>query len=261
MSEAVDRLVEIMARLRGPGGCPWDREQTFRSLRPYVLEEAFEVAEAIDRESPAALREELGDLLLQVVFLSRLAEEEGLFTLDDVAEEISAKLVRRHPHVFGDRPADSVGEVWKRWEEIKREEREGKREGSASRLDGIPRALPALVRARLLADKAARAGYDWPDAPAIVDKVREETEELAAVLAGGGGPGAAEEELGDLLFAAASLARRLGLDPEGALARANAKFEERFREAERLAREAGRELEEMDPDELDALWRRVKERR
>ncbi len=260
MSHAVDRLVEIMARLRGPGGCPWDREQTFRSLRPYVLEEAFEVAEAIDRESPAALREELGDLLLQVVFLARLAEEAGLFDLEDVAEGISAKLVRRHPHVFGDRPVGSVGEVWKRWEEIKREEREERRQGDASRLDGIPRALPALVRARLLADKAARAGYDWPDAAAIVDKVREETDELAAALGREGKGGPVEEELGDLLFAVASLARRLGIDPEGALARANAKFEERFRAAERLAREAGKELEQMGTEELDALWRRVKER-
>jgi len=260
MSHAVDRLVEIMARLRGPGGCPWDREQTFRSLRPYVLEEAFEVAEAIDREAPAALREELGDLLLQVVFLARLAEEEGLFDLEDVAEGISAKLVRRHPHVFGDRSAGSVGEVWKRWEEIKREERERKHQVDASRLDGIPRALPALVRARLLADKAARAGYDWPGPAAIVDKIREETDELAAALGDGGEPAAVEEELGDLLFAVASLARRLGIDPEGALARANAKFEDRFREAERLARRAGKELEDMGPEELDTLWRRVKGR-
>ncbi len=257
MSRAVDRLVGIMARLRGPGGCPWDREQTFRSLRPYVLEEAFEVAEAIDRGEPAALREELGDLLLQVVFLARLAEEEGLFDLDGVAESISAKLVRRHPHVFGDRPASSVGEVWKRWEEIKREEREERETGPGSRLDGIPRALPSLLRARLLADKAARAGYDWPDPAAILDKVREETGELAAALAGEGRE-RVEEELGDLLFAAASLGRRLGIDPEGALARANARFEKRFREAERLAREAGTELEDLDADALDALWKRVK---
>ncbi len=256
MSRAVDRLVEIMARLREPGGCPWDREQTFRSLRPYVLEEAFEVAEALDRGEPDALREELGDLLLQVVFLARLAEEEGLFDLEDVATGIADKLVRRHPHVFGNRAAGSVGEVWKRWEEVKREEREERDQGSASRLDGIPRALPALVRARLLADKAARAGYDWPGPREILAKVREEAAELEGVLEAGSER--VEEELGDLLFAVASLARRLGVDPEGALARAGAKFEDRFRAAERLAREEGRELEEMEDEELDRLWRRVK---
>lgn len=258
---ATDRLVEIMARLRGAGGCPWDREQTPRSLRPYVLEEAQEVAEAIDGGDWDDLREELGDLLLQVVFLARIAEEEGRFGFEDVARTIGEKLERRHPHVFGQATANGVEEVWRRWDEIKRAEKEQRgRAPHPSRLDGIPRGLPALARAALTADKAARAGFDWAHAEGIFEKLQEEIGELRSALQGGDLDDA-ETELGDLLFAAASLARRLKLDPEGALARATGKFTERFREVERRAEEDGRRLEELDPAVLDRLWEEVKRRR
>ncbi len=256
--ESMRRLLSIMERLRGPEGCPWDREQTMRSLRPYVLEEAHEVAAAIDEGDPVQLRSELGDLLLQVVFLAQLAREQGLFGFEDVARAISDKLVRRHPHVFGDARADSVGEVWQRWESIKQAEREA--DGAdTSRLDGVPRALPALVRARLLSDKAARAGFDWPGPREALEKMREEAAELETEL-GSGDAARLDEEFGDLLFALVSVGRHLGLDPEGALARACDKFDARFRDAERKARANGTPLEELGPDDLDALWRQAKER-
>ncbi|MBP7147993.1 MAG: nucleoside triphosphate pyrophosphohydrolase [Acidobacteria bacterium] len=244
-----------MARLRAPDGCPWDREQTPASLRPYVLEEAYEVAEAIDSADWDELRQELGDLLLQIVFLSRIAEENGRFRFEDVAEAIAAKLLRRHPHVFGDAEARSVPDVWRRWESIKQEERAG--DEPRSRLEGIPRALPALVKSRLLADKAARAGFDWPDAASITDKIAEELAEVRAALRAED-PAAAGDEIGDLLFAAASLARRLGLDPEGCLARTNERFARRFRFVEDAAAARGRVLEEMSAAELDALWEEAK---
>ncbi|RMF75797.1 MAG: nucleoside triphosphate pyrophosphohydrolase, partial [Acidobacteria bacterium] len=231
---------------------PWDREQTVRSLRPFVLEEAHEVAAAIDTGDPEQLRGELGDLLLQVVFLAQLAREQGLFTFEDVARGIADKLVRRHPHVFGDATAGSVDEVWQRWDAIKRRERsEAGDEGS--RLDGVPRALPALVRARLLGDKAARAGFDWRSPEDVLVKVREELAELEQTI-GRDAPDRVDEEFGDLLFALASLGRHLGLDPEGSLARACDKFSARFRDVERRARERGQALEELDDETLDALW-------
>ena len=255
--DATDRLIAIMARLRGENGCPWDREQSPRTLRPYVLEEAHEVAEAIDSGNWDDLRDELGDLLLQVAFLARIAEEEGRFRFEDVANAISAKLERRHPHVFGDVEAHRVEDVWRRWDEIKRAEKAGPDATgggpSASRLDGIPRGLPALGRAALVADKASRAGFDWPEPAGIVDKLGEEAEELRAALAAGDRD-QVEEELGDLLFAAASLARRLKIDPEGALARATAKFAERFRRVEDGAAADGVRLEELDAAELDRRW-------
>lgn len=258
---ATDRLIAIMARLRGENGCPWDREQTPRSLRPYVLEEAHEVAEAIDGGCWDDLREELGDLLLQVAFLARIAEEEGRFRFEDVANAISAKLERRHPHVFGDAEASRVEDVWRRWDEIKRAEKAGpKVDGGGppvSRLDGIPRGLPALGRAALVADKASRAGFDWPQPAGILDKLVEEVEELRAALAGGDRDHA-EEELGDLLFAAASLARRLKIDPEGALARATTKFAERFRRVEDAAAADGVRLEDLEAAELDRRWNAAK---
>jgi len=256
--DAMDRLHEIMARLRGPGGCPWDQEQTAGSLRTYVLEEAYEVAEAIDDDDWEALRGELGDLLLQIVFLARLAEEAGRFQFGDVAGAISEKLVRRHPHVFGDGDARTSAEVWKRWDEIKTEERrEANGDGPSSRLDGVPRNLPALGRARLLADKAARVGFDWPSAAAILEKIREEADEVEQALDAPAREFVADE-LGDLLFATASLARRVGLDPETCLARANRKFETRFRKAETFADEAGRRFEDMTPAEIDELWESAK---
>ncbi|MCU0232144.1 MAG: nucleoside triphosphate pyrophosphohydrolase [Acidobacteria bacterium] len=259
--DATDRLIAIMARLRGEDGCPWDREQTPRTLRPYVLEEAHEVAEAIDGGNWRDLCEELGDLLLQVAFLARIAEEQGQFRFDDVAAAISDKLERRHPHVFGDAEARRVEDVWRRWDEIKRAEKaaagaEGERP-RASRLDGIPSGLPALARAAAMADKASRAGFDWPNPAGIVDKVLEETAELRDALDSGDGS-RAEEELGDLLFAAASLARRIKVDPEGALARASAKFAARFRRVEGAAAAEGVALEELDAAELDRRWNEAK---
>ncbi len=258
--DSTDRLIAIMARLRGEGGCPWDREQTPRTLRPYVLEEAHEVAEAIDGGDWGELRDELGDLLLQVAFLARIAEEEGRFRFDDVAAAISDKLERRHPHVFGDAQAQRVEDVWRRWDEIKRAEKAGGAEDggpAASRLAGIPRGLPALGRAAAVADKASRTGFDWPEPSGIVDKLAEETAELRAALAAGNRDHA-EEELGDLLFAAASLARRLKIDPEGALARATAKFAARFRRVEDSAAADGVRLEELGPAELDRRWNAAK---
>ncbi len=260
--DATDRLIAIMARLRGENGCPWDREQTLRTLRPYVLEEAHEVVEAIDGGDWDELREELGDLLLQVAFLARIAEEEGHFRFEDVADAISAKLERRHPHVFGDAEAHRVEDVWRRWDEIKRAEKAGGPAaggGTApvSRLDGIPRGLPALGRASAVADKASRAGFDWPRPEGIVDKLMEEAAELRAALVDGDRAGV-EEELGDLLFAAASLARKLKLDPEGALARATAKFAERFRRVEGRAAADGVRLEDLDATELDRRWNAAK---
>lgn len=259
--DATDRLIAIMARLRGENGCPWDREQTPRTLRPYVLEEAHEVAEAIDGGDWGELREELGDLLLQVAFLARIAEEEGHFRFEDVAEAISSKLERRHPHVFGDAEAHRVEDVWRRWDEIKRAEKAAPDgaggEAPVSRLAGIPRGLPALGRAAAVADKASRAGFDWPKPEGIVDKLVEETDELRAALSGNDRD-RVEEELGDLLFAAASLARKLKIDPEGALARATAKFVGRFRLVEDGATADGVRLEDLDATELDRRWNAAK---
>jgi MazG family protein len=253
--DAVDRLVDIMARLRGPEGCPWDRKQTAASLRTYLLEEAYEVAQAIDDGDWDELRGELGDLLLQVVFLSQIAQEAGHFGLAEVAEAISDKLVRRHPHVFAEAEASSVAEVWKSWEEIKR----GEGGGRTSRIEGIPAALPALVRAHRLAEKAARVGFDWPSAEAVLGKVDEELGEIREALERGSREDV-EEELGDLMFALASFARREGIDPEGALAKADAKFTGRFRAIEREADRLGVRLEDMGPEELDRLWRSTPDR-
>lgn len=257
--EQTRRLLDIMARLRGPGGCPWDLEQSPATLRPFVLEEAHELAEAIDGGDWGEIGEELGDLLLQIVFLARIAAEEGRFDFEEVARRIADKLIRRHPHVFGGDQARGIPEVWRRWDAIKLQEKQGRGEQASppSRLDGIPRALPALNRARLLADKAARAGFDWPSPAAILDKVREETAELEGAMAGTDGDHLAEE-LGDLFFVLASLARRLSIDPEGALSRANRKFERRFRRVEDLAREKNIPLEAATPEALDQLWEESK---
>lgn len=259
--DSLSRLLDIMARLRGESGCPWDREQTPASLRTYVLEEAHEVAEAIDEldvRGWETLRDELGDLLLQVVFLSRIAEEGGHFAFGDVAAAIGDKLVRRHPHVFAGLEVAGVEEVWKNWDEIKRDEKARRGESAhKSRLDGVPRALPALAKARLYADKASRAGFDWPHPPAIADKISEELAEIRMALARGETADAGEE-IGDLVFAAASLARRLGLDPEACAESANRKFAARFRRVEALAAQRGLRLEERSASELDALWNEAK---
>jgi ATP diphosphatase len=261
MSEAaITRLIGIMARLRDPqSGCPWDIEQTFRSIASYTIEEAHEVAEAIERGDMADLRDELGDLLFQVVFHSRMAEELELFAFEDVAEAISDKLVRRHPHVFGDRSFDSIEDQTASWEQIKAEERAQKGEADRSVLAGVSRGLPALRRAVKLQKRAARVGFDWPDTGPVFAKLREETEELEQAIAADDADNM-EEEIGDLLFVLTNLARHLKVDPGAALRRSNHKFEERFRAMEALAEERALDLAALDLQQQDALYREVKAR-
>lgn len=248
-SEAFRRLVEIMRRLRGPDGCPWDREQDYRSLRRYTLEEAYEVVQAIEDDDPEALVDELGDLLLQVVFLAQIASERQEFTIADVADAISDKLVRRHPHVFGELAVADSDEVVRNWEDIKHAER-----GGGSVLDDVPGSLPALERAQKLGKRAARLDFDWPEPAPVLDKVREELDEIEAAMAHGDVE-ACEEELGDALFALASLARHLGLSAEVALTSASSKFERRFRSLEQELDGRG---DRPDAAELDRLWEAVK---
>jgi MazG family protein len=246
------RLVAIMQRLLAPDGCPWDREQTLQSLRPYVIEEAYEVVDAIDRGSPDELREELGDLLLQVVFQAELARAQGWFGPDDVVAGICEKLVRRHPHVFGDAQVSNATEVVANWEIIKAKEKQGR-----GALDGIPVALPSLLRALRASEKAARVGFDWPDGQGARDKVTEELQELDRALAAGDEQ-ASQDELGDLLFAIVNFARKRKLDPEAALRQTLHRFAARVRVVEQAAAQAGRPLEQLSPAELDALWRVAK---
>jgi len=252
---AFGRLVDIMETLRGPDGCPWDREQDLRSLRRYVLEEAYEVVQAIDDDDMEALPGELGDLLLQVVFLSQMASEEGFFDVRRVADAITEKLVRRHPHVFGDTDVEDAQEVLQRWESIKREER-----GGGSVLDDIPASFPALARAEKLGRRAAHVGFDWPDVDGVLKKVREELGEVEAAVAQAGDAArrdeGVEQEIGDLLFAVANLARQLGMSPEAALRRANEKFERRFRAIEPAITSG----EAPDLEQMDVLWEAVKAR-
>ncbi len=286
--EALSALLALMARLRDPTrGCPWDREQTFGSIAPYTIEEAYEVRDAIERGRPQELREELGDLLFQVVFHSRMAEERGWFDFTSVARSIHEKLVRRHPHVFGAQsPGGSSGEApagaldaarqSAQWDELKARERaqlarEGEAHGTSgpppagppggtelSELENIPLALPALMRAAKLSRRAARVGFDWDGPPQVREKVMEEIGEIEAALAAGGEAGALAEEIGDLLFAVVNWSRHLEVDPEEALRAANAKFERRFRRMERLARERGMALETLGAAQWDALWREAK---
>lgn len=245
-------LMRIMQTLLGPDGCPWDREQTLESLRPYVLEEAHEVVEAIDRGDPEQLREELGDLLFQIVFQSELAAKQGWFDIDDVIGAISDKMVRRHPWVFGDQEVGDAAGALGRWEAMKAQEK--RRRGA---LGGVPVALPALLRALRVGEKAAAVGYDWEDAAGARAKIDEELAELDEAVASEDAE-RMEEELGDLLFAVASFARKKGLDPESALRRALTRFSERFRHAELAAEEQGSSLRELDADALDALWQEAK---
>jgi MazG family protein len=251
--ESFDELLAIMARLRGPGGCPWDREQTHRSIRKYVIEEAYEVAEAIDHDQPAELCAELGDLLLQVVVHAEMAQEAGRFTIDDVCRGIVDKMRRRHPHVFGDVAVDGAADVVRNWEAIKQRERGA----DASVIDGVPRALPALQRAERIGEKAARVGFDWPDVAGVLRKVDEERAELAEAMQSGD-RGRIADELGDLLLATANLARKLDLEPEQALGAAVDRFSDRFRQMESSARRDGEPLQELSADELDRRWERAK---
>ncbi len=262
----IDRLITIMARLRDPaGGCPWDLEQSFRTIVPHTIEEAYEVADAIERDDMAALREELGDLLFQVVFHARMAEEAGEFDFEAVARTIADKMVARHPHVFGDAEVRSAGEQTDRWEVHKAVERSAKAaaEGrAAGALDGVITALPALTRAVKLQKRAARVGFDWTEAADILDKIIEEIAELRAEMTGAAPAGAGhdriEDELGDLLFALTNLARRLEIDPEAALRRTNAKFERRFRRIESWLAEQGLSPAESTLDDMERLWQRAK---
>jgi MazG family protein len=259
-------LCDIMRRLLAPGGCPWDREQTLESLRPYLIEEAFEVLEAIETGTPAEHCEELGDLLMNVVFHAALREQEGAFTIDDVVRSISDKLVRRHPHVFAEARADSSDQVLAQWDEIKRREREEKRaaaggdaaaDATPRTLAGVPLALPALARAQQVSTRASRVGFDWPDAAGCREKITEELGELDRAMVAGD-QAAIEHEIGDLLFAAVSLARKLGCDAEAALRACTRRFTGRFEHIEDRLRERGRTPSESNLVEMDALWNEAK---
>lgn len=262
----IDDLLEIMARLRAPEcGCPWDLEQTFATIAPYTIEEAYEVAEAIAKHDWSGLEDELGDLLFQVVFHARMAEESGYFTFADVIKAVCDKMVRRHPHVFGDRQIADARAQTDAWEAHKAAERAGKKASStASALDGVALALPALSRAIKLQARAARVGFDWPDSAPVVDKIIEELGELSIELTAaakdpkGHDAGRIGEEFGDLLFACANLARHLEIDPEAALRQASAKFERRFRRIEDLLDDQGKSVECVDLDEMEALWQQAK---
>jgi ATP diphosphatase len=291
--ERFERAVAIMARLRAPGGCPWDREQNFDTIKPYTLEETYEVLEAIDNRDWEELPGELGDLLLQVLFYSQMAKEEGRFSIDDVLDRLSDKLVRRHPHVFGDVKADTTGEVLRNWEAIKAQEK-AKTQGDAetsgeqkneslkpeSALAGVSSGLPALLEAGKLSSRAANVGFDWPNIDGLFDKLREETDELRAELRdypapgpqprgkGIAGSGRAaipeelrsrlEEEVGDLFFVLVNISRFLALDSELALKKTNRKFRRRFQQVEQKLRHVGRTAQQASLEELESLWQAVK---
>lgn len=255
-SESIDRLLSIMHRLRAPGGCPWDREQTMASLRPYTLEETYEVLEAIDAGDVQGHREELGDLLLQIVFQAELRQEEGAFEFADVADAISDKLVSRHPHVFGDAKVKDAEGVLNQWAALKREEKRRKG-GGKSVLEGVPREMPALARADRLTEKASRVGFDWPDASGARAKVAEELGELDEAIAGGDRQ-AIEHELGDTLFALANLARKLGVAPEEALRGTVGRFVARFTFVEEALERRGVPHGGATLAEMDVLWDEAK---
>jgi len=290
--ERFERAVSIMARLRGPGGCPWDREQTFDSIKPYTLEETYEVLEAIDNRDWHELTGELGDLLLQVLFYAEMAKEQNRFSIDEVIDRLSDKLVDRHPHVFGDVKAETSSEVLRNWEALKAEEKKKRLQAgggkSANRDDkpesvlaGVSAAMPALLEAHKLSSRAARVGFDWPNNEGLFDKLHEETEELKEQLkevpapglqpqgrgvAGSGRPQISEDlrqrvegEVGDLFFVLVNIARYLSLDPESALKKTNRKFKRRFQWMEDQLRSSGRSLEQVSMDELESLWQQSKQ--
>lgn len=263
-----EMLVAVQARLRAPGGCPWDREQTHQTLRTYLIEEAYEVLDALESGNDAKFAEEMGDLLLQIVFHSQIASEENRFTVSDVIREIHDKMIRRHPHVFGAARAKDSAEVLRNWEQIKAEERRSNAKPvlsdgkpthgeQASLLDGVSHGLPATLQGFQLTRKAARIGFDWEKVEGVFEKLHEEAGEVKSALNSDDSK-KVEEELGDLLFAAVNLARFLKVDPEIALSRANAKFSQRFRTMERLARERGKEFKDLPRDQMEALWNATK---
>ena len=259
----LERLVEIMRILRAPDGCPWDREQTLSSLRPFVLEEAYEVVDAIYGGDIAALRDELGDLVLEAVFVAQLCAEDDQFTLADALRSVSEKLIRRHPHVFASdterlagRETRSAADVKRRWEKIKATEQQSAGQ-SPQLLGGLPAGLPALLRAYRMGRRTATVGFDWNRTNDVMEKVEEELSELQDAMAAGP-PAAVEDELGDLLFTVANLGRHLGIDPEGALRQANRKFSNRFAELERRFLARGRPLREATLDQMDAEWQQIK---
>ncbi len=265
-SEKFETLLRLMERLRAPDGCPWDREQTIESLRRYLIEETYEVLDAIDRRDWRHLPEELGDLQLQIVFQSQIASEEGHFTIDDVLESITGKLVRRHPHVFGEESLDTAGEVIHRWEEIKRQEKLAKKstaqtdedaDGSEGLLDAVPKAQPALVEAEQISKRAAKAGFEWAHPEDVADKIQEESRELLRA-AESGVADHVEDEVGDLLFMLVNLARRLKVSPELALKRANRKFRHRFGFVEDRLRERGKTPADSTLDEMEEFWQQAK---
>ena len=276
---AFAKLAAVMARLRAPGGCPWDREQTHSTLRTYLIEEAYEVLDALDSRDDSKFAEELGDLLLQVLFHAQIAAEQRRFSINDVIREIHDKMIRRHPHVFGTTNAKTSAEVLRNWELLKKQERQSKSEVApassrqaksaptrhsdsegGSLLDGVPHTIPALLEAFQLTRKAARIGFDWDNVEGIFDKLLEESTELREVLRKKESPDRIESELGDILFVAVNLSRFLNVDPEIALHKASAKFTRRFREMEKIAREQGTTLAEIPRPQLESLWDQSKQR-
>jgi len=251
-------LLDVMAKLRDPeSGCPWDIEQSFQTIAPYTIEEAYEVADAIDREDMQALREELGDLLLQVVFHSQMAKDQNLFEFEDVAQSIASKMIERHPHVFGETKFDSVADQKAHWELLKQQEREQKSTEVVSAVDGVALALPALTRAEKIQKRASRVGFDWDELTPVLDKLDEELNELWQAAASKDAV-AIEDELGDLLFSVTNVARHMKVDPEQALKKATAKFERRFKSVEKALKADGKEMSETSAEILDQYWRRSK---
>jgi tetrapyrrole methylase family protein/MazG family protein len=254
-NKGFQRLVELMATLRGPEGCPWDRKQTPESLKPFLVEECYEVVDALEDGSPEKIREELGDLLFQIVFHARIAEEQGQFTMDDVITGIHEKMVRRHPHVFGDERLSTDKEVLANWEEIKKKEKGNQDRKSV--LEGVPKELPSLLRAHRLQERAARVGFDWAHLNEVLPKLDEEITEFKESLKAEDA-GKIEEELGDLFFTLVNISRFLGVNPDEALRKTISKFIHRFRAIEEHAANAGRSLNDMTLDEMEALWQKAK---
>ena len=258
--EKFQKLVGIMARLRAPGGCPWDREQTFDTIKPYTLEETYEVLEAIDKRDWSELAEELGDFMLQAVFYAQMASEQNLFSIDDALDAINSKLVRRHPHVFGDASAETPDDVKEIWGRVKESEKKEKNAPAAGLLDGVPRAMPALVEAQQIASKAAGVGFDWENPEQVIEKLHEELAEFAEARKSARAE-ELEDELGDMLFVIVNLARFVKVDPEQALRRTNAKFRRRWSHIEERLRARGKKPEESTIDEMEALWQEAKQER